>query len=293
LDQTSLDQTAPSGSHRAELPTALRDALRARLAGELGLPLLPDTAARVMAECRNERCDLKALADLIERDPSLAAHILRVANSAGFAPRMPILSLQQAIGRVGLGTVSDVVLAVAMRERIFAVPGYQERLRVLWRHSVATACYAKEISQLLRGDLESAFLCGLLHDVGMAITLQVVCDLEREGAVPRVSGAVMEAAMLEFHCEFGARIAQKWQLGPWLDAVIRHHHEPAGARFRPDEIAVIALADALAYWAVEKERREEDFVPEPRFAGLRLHEGGLRTLLAKRERVLQMVEALT
>lgn len=277
---------------RAELPAPLRDALRSRLEGELSLPLLPDTAARVMAACRDERSDLDELADLIGRDPSLAAHILRVANSAGFAPRVPILTLVQAIGRVGLATVSDVVLAVALRERVFSVPGYQARLRDLWRHSVATACYAKEISQLLRGDLESAFLCGLLHDVGMAITLQVACDLEREGVVAHVPGTVMETAMLEFHCEFGAKIAQAWQLGPWLDAVIRHHHDPAQARFRPDEIAIIALADALAYWALDPGSKDEDLSPEARFDALRLHEGGLKSLQRKRERVLQMVEAL-
>jgi putative nucleotidyltransferase with HDIG domain len=253
---------------------------------------MPATAARVIAACRDERSDAEELAALIERDPSLASHVLRVANSAGIAPRMPILSLPQAIGRVGLAAVSDVTLAVALRERVFAVPGHQARLRDLWRHSAATACYAKEISQLLSGDLESAFLCGLLHDVGMAITLQVVCDLEREGAVPRVSAAVAEAAMLEFHCEFGARMAQAWQLGPWLDAVIRHHHEPTSARFRPDEIAVIALADALAYWALDPGRTEADFHPEARFAGLRLHEGALRSLLQRRQRVLQMVDAL-
>jgi putative nucleotidyltransferase with HDIG domain len=287
-----LDQTAPSGKGRTELPTALRDALRARLAGELPLPLLPNTAARVIAACRDERTGMDDLADLIERDPSLAAHILRVANSAGFAPRVPILSLQQAIGRVGLGTVGDVVLAVAMRERVFSVSGHQERLRELWRHSVATACYAKEVATFLRGDIESAFLCGLLHDVGMAITLQVVCDLERDGTVAAVSATAMEAAMLEFHCEFGARMARAWQLGPWIDAVIRHHHDPASARFRPDEIAVIALADALAYWALEPGTKDEDFVAEARFATLPLHEGGLRTLLRKRERVLKMVEAL-
>jgi hypothetical protein len=88
-------------------------------------------------------------------------------------------------------------------------------------------------------------------------------------------------------------MAKAWQLGPWLDAVIRHHHDPAGARFRPKEIAVIALADALAYWALDEDKSEEDFVTEPRFGGLQLQEGGLRSMLARRERVLQMVAALT
>lgn len=278
---------------RTELPAPLRDALRARLEGELVLPVLPDTAARVMAACQDERADLAQLAELISHDQSLATHLLRVANSAGFAPRVPILTLFQAIGRVGLSTVKDVAIAVALKERIFTVQGHEARLRELWRHSAATASYAREISQLLRGDMESAFLCGLLHDVGMAMVLQVVCDLEREHVVPRVPPAQMEAAMLDFHCEFGARIVQAWQLGPWLLAVIRHHHEPASSHFRLAEVAIVALADALAYWALDERRVEGDFtVEQHRFEGLRLHEGALPSLLHRRERVLQMVEAL-
>lgn len=256
------------------------------------LPLLPDTAARVIAACQNESSELEELTELIKRDPSLAAHILRIANSAAYAPRVPILTLQQAVGRVGLATVGDVAVAVALKERVFSVPGHQARLHDLWQHSLATACYAKEISALLRGDLESSFLCGLLHDVGMAIALQIMCDLERERIVPPVLPATLEAAMLEFHCEFGAKFAEAWRLGPWISTVIRHHHEPAGARFRPDEVGIVALADALAYWALDAGKTEADFQAEPRFGFVLLREGGLKMLLRKRELVLQQVAAL-
>lgn len=274
------------------LPTALREGLTARMAGELGLPLLPDTAARVLAACQDERSGLEELAELITHDQSLAAHLLRVANSAGYAPRVPILSLQQAIGRVGLGTVSDVAVAVALRERVFHVPRHQERIGELWRHSAATACFAKETAQVLRKDLESAFLCGLLHDVGMPIALQLVCDLERDKVVPIQPAAVVEAAMQEFHTELGARMAEAWQLGPWIRLVIRHHHAPEAARYHPDEIPVVALADMLAYWAVDARQKEDDFVADPALReALHLHEGALRSLLERRERVLAAVEA--
>lgn len=276
---------------RVESPGPLHQALRARLEGKLELPMLPDTATRVVAACQDSRSGVRELVELIDRDPSLAAHILRIANSAAYAPLMPILSLQQAVGRVGLATVGDVAISVTLKERVFAVQGHQQRLRELWRHSAATAAWAKEIAQLLRRDLESAFLCGLIHDVGMAVVLQTACDLEREGVVPPVAPDAMEAAMLEFHCAFGARVAEAWRLGPWVAAVIRHHHAPEQGRFRPEEIPLIGLADALAYWALDACRTEEDFRIEPRFASLKLHEGALMTLLRRRERVLQMVEA--
>ena len=287
----SVPARAPAG---AILSAEFREELRARIAGDLGLPLLPDTAARVLATCQDERADLDDLADLIANDQSLATHILRVANSAGHAPRVPILSIQQAIGRVGFAAVGDIAIAVALRERVFFVPRYQQRIRELWRHSAATACYAKEIATMLRRDMDSAFLCGLLHDVGMPMVMQLVCDLERDKGTPPVPEAVMEAAMHEFHAQLGARMADAWHLGPWIRLVILHHHEPAAATSRLDEIPVVALADALAYWAVDKTQSEDDYSPDRSlFEALELHEGALVSLLQKRPKVLQAVEAFS
>lgn len=277
----------------AALPAGLRDLLRARIQGEVSLPLLPDNAARILAACQDARSDMSTLAQLMEHDPSLAAHILRIANSAGYAPLIPILSLQQAIGRVGLATVSDVAIALVLAQRVFSAPGYEARIRTLWRHSAVTAYYAKEIAELLRRDFDSAFLCGLLHDVGMPITLQIVCDLEREGAVPPVSPEAMEAAMAEFHAELGARVAKAWKLGPWVGLVILHHHDPAAAKYHPLEIPVVALADRLAYWAVDPGAEEGDFhIDKELLAALHLHEGALMSLLRRRARVLEAAEAL-
>lgn len=276
------------------LPEAFREAIRSGIEGTLELPMFPETAARVLAACKGERSGLDEIVDLITHDQSLAAHLLRVANSVAYAARVPALSLQQAVGRLGLGTVSNIAVAATLRERVFSVSGGEERIRKLWRHSAATACYAQEIAEVLRRDLNSAFLCGLLHDVGMPIVLQVVCDLEREGIVPAVSPALMDAALMEFHCELGARLASAWQLGPWIGLVIRHHHDPAGAKYHPDEIPMVALADALAYLAVDPRLDEEDFSADPSLLdALQLREGALHSLLRKRERVLQAIEAFS
>ena len=174
------------------------------------------------------------------------------------------------------------------------MPGHQERIRELWEHALATALYANEIAQLLRKDIGSPFLCGLLHDVGMPVVMQLVCDLECERAVPAVPASEMEAAMLAFHGELGARIAETWKFGPWILRVIRHHHDPAGARFHPVEIPIVALADTLAYWALDPSRDEHDFRADaPLATALELHEGALVTLLRRRPRVIQGIEALS
>ena len=71
------------------LPTTAARQLREMLVGEieadrLELPVLPETAAAVMEAVRDENTGARRLADIIERDQSLAAHLLRVANSAAF-----------------------------------------------------------------------------------------------------------------------------------------------------------------------------------------------------------------
>ncbi|MSR62942.1 MAG: HDOD domain-containing protein [Planctomycetes bacterium] len=273
-------------------PDALREALRLRLAGELNLPLLPATAARVMTACGDERAKIGELVDLVLQDPSLAAHLLRAANAATHAARVPILSLQQAMSRLGLGTVRNIAITVALKEQLFALPGQEERLRALWVHALVTAYYAKEIAELQRLDQESAFLCGLLHDVGMPLVLKFLHDLEREELVSPVPKAIQEAAMEEFHTEAGIKLAEAWHLGAWVSAVIRHHQDPTNTTLRLSEIRIVAFASALAYWAIDERKQEADFTDDrncDRLLGLR--EGAVSSLLRRRERVLQAAQA--
>jgi putative nucleotidyltransferase with HDIG domain len=270
------------------VPEWLGRELRLRIEGEIGMPVLPDTACRVMAACQDVHSDLRELAELVTHDQSLATHVLRVANSIAFAPKAPILSLRQALGRLGLSTVSDIAIAVALKQRVFSVPGYEARIRELWRHSTASACYAQDIALLLGRDRDTAFLCGLLHDVGMPIALQTVCDVVRERGGGPIAPAAMEAAMLQFHCEFGTRIAQRWRLGPHVCSAIRYHHDPVGATHKREEVLIVTLADELAYWAWDESRTEEDFTLESRRDSQGVSDQDLHTLLHSRKRIQQL-----
>lgn len=273
------------------LPASLREALRAQVDGKLALPALPETAARVLAACQDESSDLEELAELVVHDQTLAANVLRVANSVAYAPREPILSLRKALGRLGLSTVCDVAIAVVLKQHVFSVPRYRTRIRDLWRHSAASACYAQEIAQLLHRNVDSAFLCGLLHDVGMPIVMQLVCELERKGVIGDVTPEALEAAMHEFHGELGAKLAQSWRLGPWISAAILHHHDPAGAKLLHDDVMVVTAADLLAEWALDEAQVESDFGADGRTEDLGIPLDSLDVLLGKRARVREVAEA--
>jgi HD-like signal output (HDOD) protein len=284
------DSTRPAS---VTLPGPLRVLLQERISStSLELPLLPDTHAQVLATCNDERCDSSAIADLIVRDQSLAAHVLQVSNSVAYAPKEPIVSLQQAVSRLGISTICEISIAVSLKGRIFRVPGYQTRIRELWMRSAASGVYGKEVARLLRRNVESGFLCGLLHDVGMPVAMQVVLDVAKERNVKQVPSSVMEAAMLEFHEVLGARLVELWKLPAWMTEAIGHHHDYSKADEHRDEAMLTHLCDHLTRWALDETLQEKDFPAELAVVqDLNLYGDDLVSLLQKRGRVLEIAEA--
>jgi len=286
-----MPSTVPGMADPDPLPPWLCAELEKRAEGELRLPVIPDTACRVMSACQDSRSDLRDLERLVTHDQSLAAHVLRVANSVAYAPKATIVSLRQAIGRLGLSTVSDIALALALKQRVFSVPGHEERTKELWRHSAAAAGYARSVAQLLQRNIESAFLSGLLHDVGMPIVMQAASDIAREHGTT-LAPEVMEAAMDRYHAAYGLRLAERWRLGPWVGVAILHHHDPSGAKVLHDDVLVITLADALATWALDGSLEETDFASVPGApAATLIADDQLLALLGQRKSVVGLASA--
>src|SRR5688500_11022317 len=81
----------------------LADAVSAQVAaGKVPVPMLPQVATEVLRAAGDKHSDAARLSALIHRDPALAGQVLKVANSPAYLPRMPIVSLQQAVARIGL-----------------------------------------------------------------------------------------------------------------------------------------------------------------------------------------------
>lgn len=256
------------------------------------LPILPEASARIVALCGDDKADAKAIEAVLERDPSLAAHVLRIANSSAYAPKEPIVSLQQAVSRLGLGTIRNIVLAVSLQGRVFKVPGHQARVRSIWIHCAVAAAFAREIARKLRKNVEGAFLCGLLHDVGRPIVLQATVDALAHRTKEPLPAALLETAMNEFHESLAERMVTAWKLADWTVAVVAHHHEPAKAAPYDDEARITHLADLLSYWALDDSRTPAEFgADEPVIQELNLYPEDVDKLLAYRGRALEFAEA--
>jgi putative nucleotidyltransferase with HDIG domain len=221
------------------LPPAVQDRFDALVAsGELPLPLLPETAAQVLAMVDRPTCDAHKLSELVRRDPAMTAHVMQIAGSPMYATSVKVSSLQQAIGRLGFAVISQLALAVAAKARVFSVKGYDTELRAAFKHALATALFAQEIARLRRSTVDVAFLAGLFHDFGQPVLLQALVDLAGD-----TNRDDMLAAVEAKHAEVGAALVVKWQMPAKVAEAVRLHHTPAGCELA----ALVALADCFAH----------------------------------------------
>ncbi|MCY2960105.1 MAG: HDOD domain-containing protein [Planctomycetota bacterium] len=269
------------------LPLEVHAPLERYLFEHLELPILPEAAARILALCEDGNSDARDIQAVLERDPALASHVLRIANSAMFAPIEPIVSLQQAVSRLGMTAIRNLALAVSLQGRLFCSKQHEELTRQMWAHSALTAVYAREVARRLRRNGEVAFLWGLMHDVGRPLVLQAAIEKPELLAVDGEPVRLLEAAMDVFHAPVGSHLVKAWGLPTSISAVVASHHDPATAQEHVREARILRLADVLAHWALEEALDAEDFPrDEPEIAGLGLTDGDVSVLLGLRQQVL-------
>ena len=280
-------------STEATLPEKVEVALRTKIdQGTLDLPVLPEVAAEVVASTGKEDCDLRALAELVKRDQAMATHFLRVANSPMYLPKTKIVSLQQALARLGMSAVREIALLISVKTRTFQVRGYERQLKEQFRHSLGAALFAQEIARLRRLNVELAFLSGLLHDVGRPVLLQAIVDLHKEHKVPENPGAIEATATLH-HAAVGSALIAKWSLPTSLADATRFHHRPEEATADPKGAMLTALANVLSHYALDSEPGDEAALrAHPALNVLNIYPDDLTNLLGMRDRIVSMVAAV-
>jgi HD-like signal output (HDOD) protein len=232
---------------------ALREHVRStltRLSRTGELPALPAAATAALAIARDPEAGVESLARVIRADVGLSARILRAANSAAYARRVPARTLGEAVLTLGLRRTCDLLVAAGARQLFRQVPRHAERL---WNHALASALMAEELARETgAAEPHLTFLPGLFHDVGrIAFLLSdddafAIVHEHVEGRAP--SQSEVERAWYGFdHAEAGAILAEDWGLVHDQVEGIRWHHQPAQAEEGRALAAILNVADAGAY----------------------------------------------
>jgi putative nucleotidyltransferase with HDIG domain len=225
------------------------------------LAVLPQVVAKVLDLSAEQTPSASDFERAISVDPGFTSRILKLANSAYYGLPRRVTAIRDAVVLLGIREVRCIAMAATAFE-LFVGRGDRDSLlrRGMWRHSVYAGAVARSVARRVAGvDEESAFVAGLLHDVGKSIALQVMkrqfLDAVERAATAEVSCYQMELEMLPVtHPDLGAAALMKWNLPESLVEAVGCHHEPARARKSPRLAATIAVADAIAHFLASQEQ---------------------------------------
>ena len=207
----------------------LQDALNSIAASDgCELPVLPEVAAQLLKLTSDVDCEASDIVALIKRDQSLTSHLLRIANSLRYNTGVTVSSIQQAVARLGLISIREIIVLISCQCRIFDVAGFEKDVRQSFRKSLAAAAFSQEIARVRRMNVEEAFLAGLLHDVGRPILLQTLSDRRRSSGLVADDDSLRTAAE-EHRVPLAARLITAWDLPDRVAQAVLFQLAPEGA----------------------------------------------------------------
>lgn len=254
----------------------------------LDLPMLPETCGSLFSACNDPNSDPAELANLIRRDQAIATHLLRHANSAMYSTGVPINSIQQAVARLGIRRIREIALIVTCQGRVFDVPRYESQVRESFRRSLATAGFAQEIARLRRFNVESAFLCGLLHDVGRPILLQAVADHELASSQQFNIEHVLDC--VEHHrVPVAATLIRDWKLPSRAAEAVEQQLQPKAAS---TDAQLLCLAIHLAQTLWQGECTLDFCISHAMVDALNIYPDELTQILNQQDEIRDWVEGI-
>lgn len=285
----NLDALSENGQKMATL-------LSEQLANKsFDVPMLPDVASQVLALSNDPDSDSAQLAKLIQGDQGLSAHVMRIANSAAYTPNASMVSLQQAIARLGMALITEIALAASINSKMFKAPQFDKRLAGIWDHALATAHWGKEVARISKKNVEASFLCGLLHSIGRPVILQAIseCLSAQGGSLDDADALALEE---HFHIPFGAVIVEDWKMPVIVQESVQFYQNYQAAKTHQDLAMVVHAADKLAQYTLAcREKGEcdiENVLDDDVFAGLNLYADEIDMLKEQSDKVSAGMEAM-
>ncbi|MAM89447.1 HDOD domain-containing protein [Allohahella sp. A8] len=224
--------------------------------GDIDIPMLPDTALQVIRVTQDPDSDAQDLLKVVQTNQAIVGKIMSTANSAAYASASGITSIQQAIGRLGMNIIRDIALASSLNARLFDAPGLEGHVQNACEHALMTALWSRRIAQHLHGDADTAFLCGLLHSVGLPIMMQEVVDVAESTGMQDLTEQlefVIDIAY-ELTPQATALALKSWKLPATINAIIGNY---LGSR---DTDNSLQLATEAAGQVDEAEQQQSRFL---------------------------------
>ncbi|HEY6877219.1 MAG TPA: HDOD domain-containing protein [Polyangiales bacterium] len=177
---------------------------------------LPESTQQLLELTRRDDAEVGPVVDALALNPSLAAAVLRVANSPLYGQQRAVADLKRAVSLIGMQELHDVVAGTAMMAAFSKADPLSQRIQ---HTAVLSASVARVLAAKLKLNADStsaAYLSGLMCELGALACLaldpefselygssgndaRVRFDVEASrygGTTPDIGGRILAASAL-------------------------------------------------------------------------------------------------
>jgi len=179
-------------------------------ANKVNLPSFPAVVIKIRDLLEDEECDIAQVSKIVSVDAVLVSKLFIFANSS-YHNRSgePVTSLEVAMSRLGLQLVRNTALSLAVKQLMLAEKHKTivADVRQIWSSSMRLAALSYAIAEKSgRVDEETAFMCGLLHQIGKLYILTQAKDY------PDFLGdkTSLREVQDQWHAPIGCSIVEAW-----------------------------------------------------------------------------------
>lgn len=247
---TNLQTTAPAAAPYSD------EAIRRRLDACPKLASLESINRKLTSLVNSDQSLTSQIADIIRRDPSLSARLLRMVNSVYFGLSANVSSIEEAVFFLGLRQLRELSRATPVIEDLTRLQSSTqfapELWKSLWNHSVGTAMLTREIlaSAPITVDDETDYLVGLLHNLGKIIMAysfpeELMAVASTPLSLPNDVCALERELIGWDHAQIGGYYLERHNLPEELVFAVRYHNEPDQAPRQRILASAVQVADHL------------------------------------------------
>ncbi len=194
------------------------------------IPTLPVVATKVTELINDPNSSSGDIADVLKKDQVLTAKVLKLINSPYYGIPGEVTDVKRALAYLGFNTLAQLVLSISVINVFSTNKNTKFSMQAFWKHALGTAVTSEIIAKKIgHPKPEECFTCGLLHDIGKIVLLQIAPEefyrivelAERE----KISFYEAERRLeVPTHGYLGEYIANMWRLPMVIRMSIRYHH---------------------------------------------------------------------
>jgi HD-like signal output (HDOD) protein len=208
---------------------------------KVNLPVFPGVAFELQQLLADDSTSIDQVAKVIGKDQALATQVLKLANSALFSGPTQVRTIKDAMMRLGLNHVFNLVVCTTQGNLYkSSIPSLNQYLQTSWKHALCSATGSRWLVQELghKELRDEAFLAGLLHDIGKLILIKALETINSRNEDLAFTDSFISKVLVSMHADQGYKLMEEWGIPEtYCQIALKHHLED----FNPSDMLLMSV----------------------------------------------------